>query len=63
MKEIQQLRKIAVRLGVSGTAIPIAETRLYKGGDGFVVNALGSGHSKTIYLAFSIAALSTYSIL
>ncbi len=37
MKEIQQLRKIAVRLGVSGTAIPIAETRLYKGGYGFVV--------------------------
>ena len=37
MKEIQQLRKIAVKLGVSGTAIPIAETRLYKGGYGFVV--------------------------
>lgn len=37
MKEIQQLRRIAVRLGVSGTAIPIAETRLYKGGYGFVV--------------------------
>ena len=26
-----------MRLGVSGTAIPIAETRLYKGGYGFVV--------------------------
>ena len=37
MKEIQQLRRIAVKLGVSGTAIPIAETRLYKGGYGFVV--------------------------
>lgn len=37
MKEIQQLRRIAVRLGVSGTAIPIAETRLYKGGYGFVM--------------------------
>lgn len=37
MKEIQQLRRIAVRLGVSGTVIPIAETRLYKGGYGFVV--------------------------
>lgn len=37
MKEIQQLRKIAVKLGVSGTAIPVAETRLYKGGYGFVV--------------------------
>ena len=37
MKEIQQLRRIAVRLGVSGTAIPIAEARLYKGGYGFVV--------------------------
>lgn len=37
MKEIQQLRRMAVRLGVSGTAIPIAETRLYKGGYGFVV--------------------------
>ena len=37
MKEIQQLRKIAVMLGVSGTAIPLAETRLYKGGYGFVV--------------------------
>lgn len=36
MKEIQQLRRIAVKLGVSGTAIPIAETRLYKGGYGFV---------------------------
>ena len=31
MKEIHQLRRIAVKLGVSGTAIPIAETRLYKG--------------------------------
>ncbi len=37
MKEIQQLRRIAVRLGVSGTVMPIAETRLYKGGYGFVV--------------------------
>lgn len=37
MKEIQQLRRIAVKLGVSGTAIPLAETRLYKGGYGFVV--------------------------
>ena len=37
MKEIQQLRRIAVKLGVSGTAIPIAEARLYKGGYGFVV--------------------------
>lgn len=37
MKEIQQLRRIAVKLDVSGTAIPIAETRLYKGGYGFVV--------------------------
>lgn len=37
MQEIQQLRKIAVKLGTSGTAIPIAETRLYKGGYGFVV--------------------------
>lgn len=36
MKEIQQLRRIAVKLGVSGTAIPIAETRIYKGGYGFV---------------------------
>lgn len=37
MQEIQQLRRIAVKLGTSGTAIPIAETRLYKGGFGFVV--------------------------
>lgn len=37
MKEIQQLRRIAVKLAVSGTAIPLAETRLYKGGYGFVV--------------------------
>ena len=37
MKEIQQLRKIAVKLGVSGTVIPLAQTRLYKGGYGFVV--------------------------
>lgn len=37
MKEIQQLRRIAVKLGVSGTAIPLAETKLYKGGYGFVV--------------------------
>lgn len=37
MKEIQQLRRIAVKLGISGTAIPIAETRLYRGGYGFVV--------------------------
>lgn len=37
MQEIQQLRKIAVKLDVSGTVTPIAETRLYKGGYGFVV--------------------------
>ena len=37
MQEIQQLRRISVKLGTSGTAIPIAETRLYKGGYGFVV--------------------------
>ncbi len=37
MKEIQQLRRIAVKLGVSGTVTSIAETRLYKGGYGFVV--------------------------
>jgi len=36
MKEIQQLREIAVKLHVSGTAIPIAQTRLYQGGFGFV---------------------------
>lgn len=36
MQEIQQLRKIAVKLDVSGTVTPIAETRLYKGGYGFV---------------------------
>lgn len=37
MKEIQQLRKTVVKLESSGTAIPIAETRLYKGGYGFAV--------------------------
>ncbi len=37
MQEVQHLRRIAVKLGTSGTAIPIAETRLYKGGYGFVV--------------------------
>lgn len=37
MKEIQQLRRIAVKLGVSGTVMPLAETKLYKGGYGFVV--------------------------
>lgn len=37
MKEMQQLRRIAVKLETSGTAIPLAETRLYKGGFGFVV--------------------------
>ncbi len=36
MKEIQQLRCIALKLGVSGTALPITETRLYKGSYGFV---------------------------
>lgn len=39
MQEIRQLWRIAVKLGTSGTAIPIAETRLYKGGYGFVVRA------------------------
>ena len=37
MKEIQQFRRIALKIGVSGTVIPISETRLYKGGYGFVV--------------------------
>lgn len=36
MKQIQQLRCIALKLGVSGTALPISETRLYKGSYGFV---------------------------
>ncbi len=36
MKEIQQLRRIAVKLGVSGTVTPLVETRLYRGGYGFV---------------------------
>lgn len=36
MKEVQQLRCIALKLGVSGTALPISETRLYKGSYGFV---------------------------
>ena len=36
MKEVQQLRKIAVMLEVSGTVTPLSETRLYKGGYGFV---------------------------
>lgn len=37
MKEIQQLRKLAVKLETSGSAIPLNETRLYKGGFGFVI--------------------------
>ncbi|MDE6473616.1 MAG: hypothetical protein K2L70_00755 [Clostridia bacterium] len=36
MKQIQQLRCIALKLGVSGTALPISVTRLYKGSYGFV---------------------------
>lgn len=36
MKENQQLRCIALKLGVSGTATPIAQTRLYKDSYGFV---------------------------
>lgn len=36
-ENIKQLRKIALKLDVSGTAIPIEITKLYQGGFGFVV--------------------------
>ena len=36
MKEVQQLRCIALKISVSGSVLPISQTRLYKGSYGFV---------------------------